>query len=393
LSAQRWLIIEAQFEGHHYTYLERVVEGILERGHTAVIGLSRDDHGIRNREALIRRFGASCLAFVTVDAPTPCRVPGAIPRLICQEVRRRAFFKAVYREAARTARVDFVFLPYFDWALFATAMFGSPFGDSPFAGIVMGLRLHFAKMGIRASHDALGRYKALLFQRLLAQRRLIRIFTIDETLPEYARNQKLHGADKVVYFADPADPASGSSRVATRAALHISHEACIVLVYGFLDARKGIDRLVRWLVAPTTPRNVVLLAVGLQSDDVAELLNSEPMRSLANEGRVRMERRFVSDAEEAGFFDAADIVWVAYTAFDFMSGVVVRAAQHHRGIIFDDRGLIGRFARKYAVAPADQNSCAAVYRSLPQDLTAAVFVETTALPDHSWANMKRILFS
>lgn len=288
--------------------------------------------------------------------------------------------------------VDCVFLAYIDWALFAIAALGSPFGNTPFSGITMGLRFHFERMGVKAARDPLGPLKGRLFRRLLALPTLKNIFTIDETLPEYLAAEHVMNGDKVVYFGDPAGGVATMTRAEARATLEIPDDACVVLVYGFLDARKGIDRLLRWVTGPV-PSQLILVAVGNQSPDVQRLFEAPPARTAAGAGRIRMARRFVSDEEEQRYFRAADLVWLGYDRFDFMSAVVVRAAQNRLAIVYHDRGLVARFAEKHGVVPDPTDRCAPVYESVPDEMHVRHFNTGRPLPDHSWSGMKQQLMN
>lgn len=313
-------------------------------------------------------------------------------RLLCQEFRRREFFRRVYLQAAAHGAIDFVFLAYIDWALFAIAALGSPFGKTPFSGITMGLRFHFERMGVKAAPDPLGPVKDRLFRRLLAQPTLKNIFTIDETLPDYLAAEQVTRADKVVYFGDPAGGVASMTRAEARASLDVPEDACVVLAYGFLDARKGIDRLLRWVMGPV-PSRLILVAVGNQSPDVQRLFEGPAAQAATAAGRIRTERRFVSDEEEQRYFRAADLVWLGYDRFDFMSAVVVRAAQNRLAIVYDDRGLVARFAEKHGVVPDPTDRCAPVYESVPGEMHVRHFNTGRPLPDHSWSGMKQQLLN
>jgi hypothetical protein len=108
-------------------------------------------------------------------------------------------------------------------------------------------------------------------------------------------------------------------------------------------------------------------------------------------GRIRVVRRFVSHEDEARFFRAADLVWLGYDRFDFMSGVVVRAAQTHTAVIYNQRGLIAHFAGKYGREIAVTDRCAMLCDSLPAGMTIRKFDSRRTLPDHSWSTMKQLL--
>ena len=390
-----WLIIEPQFDGHHFVYLERIVQGAIERGIRVIVGVGDDEQGHKTMAGLRRRLGAGAPAFVVSPLPKPCRGFKGALMLACNEVRRRGLLKTIYRKALDSGKIDLVFLPFLDWSLFAISVLGSPFGTTEFAGITMRPKFHFRELGIPAAYDRLAPAKDRLFRKLLGISTLKRILTIDETLPEYLHGRKAHSANKVVYFADPSDARTALSRQEARGKLGLPENACIVLAYGYLDARKGIARLLEWITSGAVPPSVYLLAVGSQAADVETLFADDTVRRMVRKGRIKVVNEFVSDDDEAVFFRASDLVWLGYDNFEDMSGVLVRAAQHGLAVVFKDRGLISRYARKYGREPQQHDQCAPLIAAIPSYLTTRTFEGVTGrppLPDHSWANAVQLIY-
>ena len=390
-----WLVIEPQFDGHHFAYLERIVEGAIDRGIPLVVGVADDQQGERTMTGLRRRLGQRAPEFVVAPAPKPCRVFKGPLRLACNEIRRRRFFKEVYARALERRPISFVFLPYVDWALFAITVLGSPFERTFFSGITMRQRFHFHELGIRAAHDKLNPAKGKLFRRFLRIPTLKTVFTLDETLPEYLYRTGAKGAEKVVHIPDPSDVKLDISRQEARSTLGLPDDACVVLVYGHLNLRKGIPRLVEWVSGHAVPQSVHLVAVGTQSTDVEALLASGAAGRMEKEGRIHAVNRFVSDEDGEIFFRAADLVWLAYDNFDLMSGILVRAAQHGLAVVFHDRGLISRYAKTYGRAVRRDEECSALLLAVPSELTIRKFdpkERGRPLPDHSWANALQLIY-
>jgi hypothetical protein len=390
-----WLIIEPQFDGHHYVYLEHIVAGAFDRGIDVIVGVGDDASGKNTIAALARRFGARKPQTIIGGTPKACNLHSAALSLACTEFRRRRFFREVFQKAKGASDIELVFLPYFDKALFAIGLLGSPFGTTPFAGITMGQRFHFDALGITGTRDKLAPIKRRLFQRLLRHRALSRIFTIDETLAEYFNTGPKRISRKVVFFPDPSDAFTHLSRNEARSRLNLDPNACVVLAYGFLDERKALDRLVAWLSSVAVSNSTLLLAVGNQSPEVESIFAGAAATNLLANGRLQITKRFVSDDEEAIFFRAADVVWLGYDSFDLMSGVLVRAAQHRLAIVHEDRGLIGRYAKKYGHRVPVSHRCGALYGTIPPGLMVTTFDggETpTPVPDHSWSRALNLIF-
>jgi hypothetical protein len=86
-------------------------------------------------------------------------------------------------------------------------------------------------------------------------------------------------------------------------------------------------------------------------------------------------------------FSAADVVWIAYEGIESMSGVMVKAAQFKKAVLYRDFGLIGRYAARFGCpAPPERFGLP----PLPSDVRLCTFAGDCSgvepLPDHSWAN-------
>lgn len=367
--------------------------GALERGYRVVVGVADDEPGARTRTSLSRRVGHGVVEFVAVPPP---RTSGGLPaplQLARNELRRLAFLEAVFRAAARRRSIDHVFLPHLDWTLFAMSIRGAPFDGTPFSGITMRQRFHFQASGVPAANGRLHTVKEYLFRRLLRDRTLDTIFTNDETLPGFFRNTRV--ADKVVHIPDPSDVRPTPSRTEARGRLGIPADACVVLAYGYLDARKGMPDLLAWIAGADSASGACLLLVGQQGPEVRALLSTAPARRLADEGRLFVRDAFVPEEEEPLYFGAADVVWLAYNQFEMMSGVLVKAAQYGRMVVFREVGLIAHYAERYGGRVTVTERCASLLATAPAGLDVRTFQEgrrARTLPDHSWSHALQLIY-
>ena len=386
-------MIAPHFDGHHFPYLEHFAAGALARGIDVVVATGDDAaQGRRTVAALHARFGAQ-VAVVTAPLPR-MRVQGPrVLALVLGELQRRAFLRTVYRRARRQHRVDHVFLPYLDWTLFAIAVLGSPFGSTSYSGITMRQRFHLARMGVSVARERMNLIKERLFRRLLRGRALSTLYTNDETLAEYFQGSAFAG--KVVHIPDPSDPQDTLSRADARRQLGLPMESCVVLVYGFLDHRKGVPALVAWLAERfDAGAPVYLLAVGQQGPEIAALWSEAPAARLVAAGRVKMIDAFVPEEDESLYFGACDVVWLGYERFEMMSGVLVKTAQHGRIALFREYGLIDHYAKRHG-APVPAGCCSGALAALPVGFAARTFERRQGappLPDHSWSNTLQLVY-
>jgi glycosyltransferase involved in cell wall biosynthesis len=387
-----WLLIAPHFDGHHYPYLEHLVDGALTRGLQVIVGTGDDaEQGARTQAALRARFGQRRIQIVTAPLPRGPRQLGLLG-LAHGELQRLGFLRALYVEASVLLPIDHVFLPYMDWTLFAIGLVGAPFHGTPYSGITMRQRFHLEASGVIVARERMNAWKGRLFRRLLRDPDLARVYTNDETLAEFFRGSG--NPSKVLHLPDPSDPGPMVPRDEARRRLGLRLDGCVVLVYGYLDERKGVRTLLEW-VGRSTARAASLLIVGQQAPETAALLSSPSARSLMEAGRLHASNCFVLERDEPLYFGAADIVWLGYDRFEMMSGVLVKAAQYHRAVVFREYGLIAHYAHKHGAPVRAESACAPLLSALPPGLSARTFDErrlTSALPDHSWSHALQLIY-
>ena len=386
-----WLMISPYFDGHHYTYLANIVDGAVARGYHVIVGTGDDEQGARTRAELSRRFG-DAVDVVSARLPRLTRqLPGPLG-LARNEVARLRFVKAVFDEACRRRPVDHVFLPHLDWTLFAMAVLGSPFRGVRYSGITMRQRFHLAACGVTVARDRLNPLKGWLFRRLLKDPTLDIVFTNDEVLPDVFTRTPL--ADKVVHIPDPSNLRPEIPRDEARRRLGLPRDACVVLAYGYLDARKGMAELFAW-IAGGGKEGAHLVLAGQQGPEVRALLAGPEGRRLERDGRLLVHDHFVAEEEEPLYFGAADLVWLAYERFEMMSGVLVKAAQYRRTVVFREYGLIAHYSHRYGKPVDPAVRCGGLLAAAPAGLSVRTFEQdlgTRSMPDHSWSHALHLIY-
>lgn len=279
-----------------------------------------------------------------------------------------------WRGLAAAARGDLVVVPYLDYASYAIGAFGSPFGSTPFAGIVMRPDFHWAAQGVVAPASRHGGLKRLLFARLLRQRRLQRLVTIDPSLRDWAARVRPAGHERLCYADDPADLCGQGGRAEARRHFGLEPGATVLLLFGSIDLRKGVRALIELACRPDLPAEVQVLMAGRQSDEVRALLAEAAPRLPA--GRLVQVDRYVDRQEEWLAFAAADFGWVAYEGFYGPSGVLAQCQQAGLPMIHRGEGLIGyRLAGAEALALPWLQSSGLQAARLPADAPGAPGIE------------------
>ncbi len=371
---QKLLIIEPLFRGHHVAYLQWIIREGLRLGHEINLATLKANRNHPLFPALREEFGPGLEILLLEDDAADEAGSSTIPRLIRRECRFYGLLRRTFRETYRTGQPDAVLLPYLDYCTHALALFGSPFGKTPWYGIIMRPAFHLARMGIQAPCQ-FPRLREALFSRLLRDRTLGMLYTIDQTLEQYMGETDPASAGRIRYLPDPGELSGSISRGAARRMLRIVADAHVILVYGEICARKGFDALLLAASEPSFPKNAHILLAGQQDQMAADFLNSPPGRELLAAGRLHQMNSFLTKDEEYRAFAASDTVWLGYRGHCHMSGVLVQAGQMGLPVIACREGLIGRLAETaqlgMTVSIDDKQEVAAAVQRLVRDVELA----------------------
>ncbi len=283
--------------------------------------------------------GGARLGFVPIDGETAFERKTAGADGFALQPAYWRLLRRHWRRLPAGARGDLVVVPYLDYASYAIGAFGSPFGATPFAGIVMRPDFHWAAQGVLAPPARHAALKRWLFGRLLSHPRLHRLVTIDPSLRDWAASAHPRGHERLAYAEDPTDLQGRGTRAEARRHFGLDAEAPVILLFGSIDLRKGLRGLLALAASPGFPARGQLLVVGRQTDEARALLAREATALPA--GRLVQDDRYVDRAEEQLAFAAADFGWVAYEGFWGPSGVLAQCRQASLPMIHRGEGLIG----------------------------------------------------
>lgn len=283
----------------------------------------------------------------------------------------RTAFKRLYRKIRRGANIDFIFLPFLDYCTYAIALAGSPFGDTPWGGIVMRPAFHYSALGITAPRFRTDSVKRRLFCRLLRSRHLRTVLTIDPTLHQYISGLDSEFTKRLMFIPEPSDVTRLMSQEQAKKGLGIPGQGSLLLVYGTLTGKKGINELLQATHHPCFPSDIHILLAGKQNEGIKAICRTEAAVHLTDSGRLHTIDRFLDKTEESTVFSAADIVWTGYRDHFQMSGVLVQAGKMGLPVIACEEGLIGWLTRKYqsgvVVSTSRSDSIARGIRELYHD--------------------------
>jgi glycosyltransferase involved in cell wall biosynthesis len=366
-SAKTILIIEPFVQGHHGTYLHWIIRALLHRGHAVQLATFEPSLSHPSMRELLSNFGGQ-LTIITKAFRAFGTFDGNFIRMAADMVVFRQLVGHFYTLASRDSRIDFVLLPYLDYCTYALAVAGSPFGSTPWGGITMRTAFHYAAMGVKAPTSNVEQIKKRLFCRLLRDQYLRALFTIDQTLFEYAQVWPADVRSRLVYLPDLATTKRSIGRAAARERLKIAQDALIILVYGSLAKRKGIEALLQASEHSDFPSRCHLLLAGKQDPAARSILQSPLAMRLRHADRLHEITHHLSEEDENIVFSASDAVWLGYLEHYQMSGVLVQAGMMGLPSIACEEGLIGWLTTRHqsgVVVPiSDPSSVARQIRDL-----------------------------
>jgi glycosyltransferase involved in cell wall biosynthesis len=206
--------------------------------------------------------------------------------------------------------------------------------------------------------------QSLLWRLACRHPRLKVLFSLDplavEPLQRLGKISCPLGAN-VVHLPDPVEgyPKETDSRTTNelRDELGIEVGRRVFLLFGMLDARKGIYQLLdalRLLPAQTAAQ-LSLLLVGplVKADEANDALPSEhPIKpkidsiSRSEPVQIILHNQFITDEQIQPYFDIADVILAPYQRHVGMSAILVRAAAAGKPLLASTYGLMGELVRQ-----------------------------------------------
>lgn len=338
--AQRdWVvIIEPNFSGHRWRYVQWIADACVEAGERCVVVTDTGfaSHPYSQRVVTAARPNLR-IAFVDMHTVAP-----GLMRDRSVYARFHDLYRHGFAQVSRDLPIRLVVVPYVDYFFYTLGVLGSPFGRTNWIALIMGATFHHSQIGVNTPRRRIvDPIKRVLFARSMHVRGLRLLLTIDPTLPDwFAASGAARRAAPLEYVADPFPDMSAEDPQRARQRLGLDRHARYLLVYGAISERKGIRELVQALArkgdSPT------LLIAGEQDDDThAFLLAHVPQ--LAHEPMIF--NQFVPEDMERDLFSACDAVWLGYKRHYGMSGVLVQAYRFGKPVVATADGLIGWFCR------------------------------------------------
>lgn len=362
------LIIEPQLSGHHFRYLDWITSAALKENWKVVI--ATDEHF--RKSSLINKLLTSHTNRLSIQFSDFNGVQNNVGLLALakKEIYYWQKLRGIFHTVSMDNVIDHVLLPYADICLYALALFPQPFGYCKWSAITMRPTFHCYEAGLSSKKPGLlTRIKELLFFRLLNTDAVGQLFVIDPCLLEYIDKRRPQHC--VSYLQDPVDiEVQAMSREQARRILGLEPSQPIVLLYGAINARKGVYELLEAQALLPKEHQPTVVVAGSLAPEVRMWLTDRVWQRAIEQGRLKIFDRFISEEEERALFCACDAVWLGYRDHLGSSGVLWQALVFKRPIIGCDEGLIGWFTRTknlgVTIRVSDKESVANALHTLPK---------------------------
>ncbi|HLL87744.1 MAG TPA: glycosyltransferase [Tepidisphaeraceae bacterium] len=147
---------------------------------------------------------------------------------------------------------------------------------------------------------------------------------------------------------DPIDQPR-MDRATARHRLGLNDERPLAGLFGILDGRKGLDRLLNAFAAPAWPEDVGLLLMGKVSAVLHGAVERAAAAAAATHRRLVVDNRYVPDEDLAAGLSAVDVVVTPYASHIGSASIALRAAAAGKPVVASDFGWFRYVVPRYGL--------------------------------------------
>jgi len=341
------LIIESEFSGHYLTgYIKYVLRALKDKKKINIILLISDLSLSKGKRALKilkdEKVNFKIKTFRYIYLKNFSKIS-----LIKYQFKFYFKIKREFKKLNKIYKFDHIFLnsiQRFDKAL---SILGSPFGNTKFSGVILGIKFHLQKYKFQYTETSsiISKY---LFSKLLNIKYLKFLITNDILLKNYFSKNDKNIKSKLVFLHDPKEFNYKLSKKKARNLLGLSSKSFIILVYGSIIDSKGIIQLLN-IFTRKINFSIQIIIAGEQFDQIKYYLKKKFVKSLIKNNQVKIISGWQNEYKEAKLFYSADIIWIGYENYPFPSGVFYQSIAARRPAIISKNGFIFYLNKIYKV--------------------------------------------
>ena len=331
------LIFEPDASGHHPGYLYHLLVHFLTEQYDFQLAVLVNPDFFEKHLTIIQKTTSANIKWISTSEQTFNNWQEAKSNVI----KRAKLEWAICCEYAKELQAKSIFMMYFDH--FQLACFTEPAPPCPISGIFF--RPTLVNYPAYSIKEKINYWRKYLLLRAITHRKFLdTLFCLDPFAVEFIQNN--WQTYKVKFLPDPVQIYPSTQPVnILKEELGIPPEKTVFLIFGHLDDRKGIAKVMDTLtqLSDKKAKNICLLVVG-PWDINEKLVFEEKLAKLALKKMVQVvtHNDFVADENIQSFFEVADYVLALYQKHIGMSAIMVRAASAQKPLITYNYGLMGK---------------------------------------------------
>lgn len=340
----KFLIIEPEPNGHYIIlYIKFIIRILSKKNHQLIFLTTRKAAKHKSFKIVMQENPNIKIEYISHIMPRNYTTLS----LIIYQIKLFFVLKKTVNKIYKKYQFDHIFLNSLDHIDKALALFGDPFKNINFSGILVNPKFHLKECNLGLA-GRFNFFSKILFRRLLRIKNLKNILTNDYWFIRYVKDKNYDSYSKLHYLCEPREFKFNFKKITARKKLKFPLNSFLILVYGALKESKGITELINIFQSYNINKNIKIVIAGKQDFYIKNLFKNKKIKDLIIKKKIFVLDGFLDDKQEGLLFSSADLVWVAYRKnFPFLSGVLYQAAVKNLPILACNHGIINKMNKKY----------------------------------------------
>ncbi len=229
---------------------------------------------------------------------------------------------------------------------------GSPFGKYNFSSIILNPKNHFNYFKISNLQLKTILYNYFTY-KILKLSNLKNLYSNDIFFVKYINKFFPKQKKKLIFFEEPVELKNLINKNRAKSKLKLNKSDFIVLVYGAIKSSKSIKELTEIIKKKEIDKKIRLLVCGEQTIDIKNFFKKKEYKNLILQKKIILFNKFLNLKDEALFFSAADLIWIAYkNSSKGSSGILYLAKKAKTPIITSNEGIPFLLNKKFNLGPS-----------------------------------------
>lgn len=352
---RRLMLFDLKVTGHHASYIRHLVQYWCKYKLPGSLIILVSPEFIRRHEAVVRLADVSeTVQFVAISDEETAELP-ATQSGFDRALHNLKEWQVLCKYAAKL-QITHCMILYLDTCELPLLLGLTP--PCKISGIYFRPTFHYNDFPGQTFtlKDRLQQWRDRIFiYRTLRNPQLKTLFCLDP----FASKQinRIYKTTKALTLPDPVEIPSQVEILPEdlKAKLKIQPDRKIFLLFGSLDERKGIYKVLDalLLLSPEQCQQICLFLVG-RANPTEEALINACITEVCQKQPVQIitELEFVSEQAMQAYFHLADVILALYQRHVGMSGVLLQAAAAKKPVLSSNYGLMGELVRRYKLGLA-----------------------------------------